>query len=315
MWYVNSRVTNADVNPEVGLVVNWGCHELNHWPVAEYKFLVRAFIDEYNPVVIPTQKEYDRWKADLEYVLTIEPSSYMAPAVSFDTASEQTIALITGHPHSKGDEFVEYISNNDVDYVLSRYNQPMSHYFSEVLEGRLVHFPWAVPKEFVAPREEIVHHSHPDIKIFGKAASHPMYETRRELRTSKFVDNIQNISNSRNKSKPLTDEEYYRWIRNFDAAIAAGSFQPQYQYTFAKYFEIPAAGCLLFAQYCEDLAALGFDDNNCVIFESIADFEEKAESYIHNSESFLEHRQNGAELIRQRHTISNRIETIDQLFS
>jgi spore maturation protein CgeB len=310
---INERVSNKGKNSNIALAINWGCHELNHWPVAEYKFFIEKFIDRYDPLIVPNQKTYDKFGNLANIIVTIEPSSYMSPELDYENSREQEILLITGHPHPKGESFERYISKNDIDYILSRYYDPMKMHFPDIPEEKIVHYPWAVPKEHIIDRDEISMKNQEKIAIFGKKSDHPMYEARNRLRGSQFVSNVRSIKSSKNDSKPLTDEEYYRWIREFDAAIAAGSFQPEYQYTLAKYFEIPAAGSLLFAQYCSDLGRLGFDEKNCVIFEDFDDFEGKADTYLENPGEYMERRKRGVELIRDRHTIEDRIDRISSL--
>lgn len=310
---INNSIDNRGRNRNVALALNWGCHQVNHWPVAEYNYLVTELIERHNPVILPTQSEYDRLKEHISDIITFEPDSYLAPKINYDNSKDHTIGLITGHPHDKDEQFGRYIADNNINHLLSRYYDPLLSYFPEIDESKITHFPWAVPDQYVIPEDEIRFHNHGHVTIFGKTSDHPMYETRGDCRNNRFVTDVRSIETSKNDSKPLSDKEYYHWIRNFDAVIAAGSFQPKYQYTFAKYFEIPAAGSLLFAQYCSDLERLGFDETNCVIFNSMDDFEHKAEQYLSTPEEYLKRRRNGAELIRDRHTISDRIETIEAI--
>jgi hypothetical protein len=60
-----------------------------------------------------------------------------------------------------------------------------------------------------------------------------------------------------------------QWLSDFDAVVAAGSDLPKYDLTTPKYFEIAAAGSLLFAQRTNDLKRLGFRHmKNCVVFDT-----------------------------------------------
>lgn len=310
---INSRVSNGNKNSDIALAINWGCHKLNHWPVAEYKFFVDTFIDLHDPVIIPNQRTYDKVKNDVKSILTIETDSYMSPDIDYDISINHNILLIAGHPHPKGEDFKNHIYEQNVDYILSRYYHPMKIHFPEIKDEKIVHYPWAVPEEYIISDDDITSHRQEKISIFGRTSESPMYKDREQLRDRPSVANVRSIGTSRNSSKPLSDEEYYRWIRNFDAVIAAGAFEPQYQYTFARYFEVPAAGSLLFAQYCEDLDRLGFDENNCVTFDSIDDFDSKAEAYLSDPVEYIDRRKQGAQLIRDRHTVRDRISTIEDL--
>lgn len=64
----------------------------------------------------------------------------------------------------------------------------------------------------------------------------------------------------RNRKTPVR-EDYLKMVSYFKAGVAACEYYPV-----AKYFEIPLAGCVLFAQKCEDFDRLGFvHGENCVV--------------------------------------------------
>lgn len=302
-------------NPStIALVVNWGFHYFDQWPVAEYPFLIKAIINRFDPLIIPCQRAYERNKHKLDTVIALEPDQWMAPRIEYDTSCDHEIGIITGHPHSKTEWFPEYIQSNEIDHIFSRYYHPFIHYFPELGSERLVHFPWSVPEEFVVDPEDIECYDQTDIHIFG-TYGHEMYTTREDIREYSFVNTSMRYETGHTVSKPLGYEDYYRWCRNFDAMIAAGSFEPKYQYTFAKYFEIPASGSLLFAQYCDDLDRLGFDDTNCMIFKSLDSFENMANNYLQEPSEYISIREKGAELIASRHTVSHRIEQLNSKLS
>jgi spore maturation protein CgeB len=70
---------------------------------------------------------------------------------------------------------------------------------------------------------------------------------------------------------------------------------------------------LLIGQYCEDLESLGFNSSNALIFNK-KDFFEKVNYYRNHSEEFIQIRENGRELIKTRHKLSDRINTIRKIF-
>jgi spore maturation protein CgeB len=126
---------------------------------------------------------------------------------------------------------------------------------------------------------------------------------------------IVDYNTSGHQNRVFSHSEYYQWLRKFDSMVAAGSLNPRWQYLFGKYFEIPAAGNLLFAQYSADLNKAGFTDENCVIFDSKDSFKSKVDAYVENPERYMSTRRRGAELIKQRHTVSDRLDKVDSLFS
>jgi len=76
---------------------------------------------------------------------------------------------------------------------------------------------------------------------------------------------------------------------------------------------VKGSGALLIGQDCPDLASLGFNDSNSVIFTEET-FETKARDCLKNPEKYLEIRKNGQELIRQRHLVSHRIDKLRELW-
>ena len=72
-------------------------------------------------------------------------------------------------------------------------------------------------------------------------------------------------------------DKYHLWLEKYCASIAATT----YCYT-AKYFEIPAAGCLTFMEVTDENFArsLGFKDNESAIFINEKNYEEKFEEYL-----------------------------------
>ena len=81
-----------------------------------------------------------------------------------------------------------------------------------------------------------------------------------------------------------------------------------YDYTLAKYFEIPACGALLFGQPTADLPALGFEDGVNFVAVTPADFPQKMEHYLLAAPAEASRiTQAGASLVHQRHTWPRRI--------
>jgi spore maturation protein CgeB len=167
--------------------------------------------------------------------------------------------------------------------------------------------PWSIPEQFIA-KEEITCNGN-EVAIFGGRAS-KAYDIRNWCRERACVTNYEN---SGVENKKMSDAEYFRWLGGFDAVVAAGSSLAKYDLVTPKYFEIAAAGALLFAQDCKDLEILGFDDTNCIRFTKES-FEEKVRKYQSCPEAYLEVRKRGRDLIRDRHTIGRKLERIKELF-
>jgi hypothetical protein len=146
------------------------------------------------------------------------------------------------------------------------------------------------------------------IAVFG-ASQGDAYELRNWCRTQPGVTSH---SESGVENKVRGSVGFFDWLGGFDAVIAAGSEDPVYRLTTPKYFEAAGAGCLLFAQATDDLDRLGFiDDVNCVVFTRDT-FQQQADAYRADplDQRWLRLRHAGRELIRQRHTQSQRLASL-----
>ena len=111
----------------------------------------------------------------------------------------------------------------------------------------------------------------------GRNGFHP-YVFRRWAAKQKHILYIPHFVEDR---RAPTREAYVAHLTQFRAAIAACEYYPV-----AKYFEIPLAGCVLFAQKCEDFERLGFKHGeNCVVVNKnnlnkiVSHFTENYEDY------------------------------------
>jgi hypothetical protein len=139
------------------------------------------------------------------------------------------------------------------------------------------------------------------------ATGHDAYSTRSWCKQHSFV---QDTSWSRGNPAAGVGKAFFDTIRKWDAAIAATSTKKPWRYMVAKYVEIPAAGALLFAQIGEDLPLLGFKDGvNCIVFTQ-QNFVDKARYYLAHPDRYLEIRKAGRDLVKERHTIRTRMETL-----
>jgi hypothetical protein len=287
-----------------GLLINWKFHEQNRWVCAQTPYFINAIIREFNPIIISSQIEYELHKRKLRNIISMEPG-WGVPKINYDKKQKHTIAVFVSDPHNKANWFCDYIDNNEIDFVFSYYYYPFLYHFPQFDRSKLIHMPWAIPDEFIIDPDSIINHNQNKIHIFGGSMS-DAYDTRNWCRKFPFVEDHQN---SGCENKIMSDEEYFRWGQQYDAIIAAGSLSEKYQLVTPKYFEIAAGGSLLFAQYCTDLALLGFDSTNCITFNR-NNFEQHALDYLKNQDGYNDIRRNGCVLIKNRHKISNRIEKI-----
>jgi phenylacetate-coenzyme A ligase PaaK-like adenylate-forming protein/2-polyprenyl-3-methyl-5-hydroxy-6-metoxy-1,4-benzoquinol methylase/glycosyltransferase involved in cell wall biosynthesis len=292
---------------KLGLVIDRQFHEKNRWCSATTFHLVEALKKRFECIYIQNQKDYENNVGDIDLLISMEPG-WAAPVLEFcrtQVLREQLSAIPSyifySDPHSnKWRE--DYFLANRLGYVLSFYWTPFRHHFTRIDTSQIVHFPWAIPDHWVDD-SPIVFQGQKKICCFGGQRSEA-YELRNWCRSFDFVESA---VNSGVENKVMSESEYIDWLRQRDAAIAAGSDSPKYKLTTPKYFEIAAAGSLLFAQKTDDLALLGIEHKrNSIIFER-SDFEQLAEEYLANPETYLQIRRAGRELICQRHLLSQRI--------
>lgn len=289
-----------------GLVINWGFHVQDRWVSSFGPYLVEAIIRTFDPIIIRSQLEYELHKRKLRYIFSMEPV-WSAPRLRYRKNHDHVICLFVSDPHNKTEWLQQYVTQQGVNHVLCPYQSPFFYHFPSFPEGRFVHFPWAVPDKCLSRGEITVRNK--DVIIFGGRES-SAYDMRNWCREQ---EGVINYDNSGCENKVMRHDEYYSWLTQFDAIIAAGSSDPKYDLVTPKYFEIASAGALLIGQRCKDLDLLGFDPSNSLIFTRET-FHESVLRYKEDPEHYLSVRENGRKLIRERHLISHRIQLVRGLF-
>ena len=296
----------VNISSEYGLVIDWKFHAEKRWVSNFPAYLVERYNQEFRPVIISNQFKYDLYKKRLKFILSMEPG-WAAPKISYDTRCNHKIAVMASDPHNKTEWFKDYVEDNEISYILSQYYSPFFYHFPNFPKERFIHFPWAVPDEFLSRKELSVQDDR--VYTFG-AQTGGAYDVRNWCREHDFVENL---PYSGVENKQLNVEQYYDWLTSCDAIIAAGSSDPAYDLVTPKYFEISAAGALLIGQQCDDLARLGFTEDEMLIF-NMEDFVEKVRNYRKYPEDYLIKREKGRQLVATKHLVSNRIDLLKQLF-
>jgi hypothetical protein len=304
--FIKQTIKNLINKSDFGLILDWEFHCKNKWASAYTPYLVNEIIRYFNPIIISNQSQYEIYKKKIRRILAFEPE-WAAPRITYDLKIDCLKAVMYSDPHHQSENRKKYFEDNKFDYVLSLYNSPFFYHFKNFPKQKFVHFPWAVPDQFINNTEITVRNS--EVAIYGGNDS-DAYDVRNWCREQSCVSNY---VYSGVENKILTDEKYYLWLRKFDAIVAAGSSQPIYNMVTPKYFEIASAGALLIGQYCEDLENLGFNETNSLIFCK-DDFIEKVEEFILHPETFLAKRENGISLIKLKHKLSDRIKTLENIY-
>lgn len=304
-YVLRTMVKNLRNSSDFALALDWGFHSKNRWVSAYAPFLVNELVRRFDPLIISSQLEYDLHKKRIRRLISFEPG-FASPRLSYDRRQECVKCVIYSDPHHQPEARRRYFDENGFDFVLSFYQAPFFQHFPGFPEEKFVHFPWAVPDRFIAAGE--IRARSNEVAIFGGKGG-DAYDVRNWCREQPFVTGFEY---SGVENKQLSDEGYYRWLAGFDAIVAAGSSRPDYNMVTPKYFEIAASGALLIGQYCEDLETLGFNDGNALIFTK-GDFVDQVQRYRRDPEAYLAIRQRGRELIRHRHKLSDRLESVRTL--
>ena len=289
-------------NIKIGLIINWRFHKNNKWVSALTPNLINEIIKTFNPLIISSKLKYLIYKSKLEYIISLEPG-WAAPIIKFDKSKKHKIFVFISDPHKKKDWLINYVTLNNIDYILSYYYHPFFFHFPDFPKEKVIHFPWAIPDELI--NNEVISVRNNKVIIFG-GKNNEAYDIRNWCRSQ---SGIISFNNSGVENKTFTNIEYFKWLRKYDAIVAAGSSDPKFDLVTPKYFEIASSGSLLFAQYCRDLELLGFNNTNCVIFNK-DNFNTLVSKYKSNPEGYIELRKNGINLIRSNHTISERIKLL-----
>ncbi len=296
----------------LGLVLDKRFHQEGRWVSALTPRLVEALLSRFDCRWIENQRDYEAQLGDLDALLSMEPG-WAAPRLDFSRtpALRAKLASIPSYimysdPHDNAWR-EDYFLDSGLGFVLAYFWSPTFYHFRRLPPARVIHFPWSIPDDWLSD-EPIRFRGQTRLLCFG-AAQHEAYTIRNWCRGFPFVVSA---PNSGVENKVVSDADYLGWLASHDAAIAAGSDDPRYRLTVPKYFEIAAAGSLLFAQETDDLARLGFEHlRNCIVFNR-ANFEALATDYLAHPADYLDIRAAGRELIRSRHRMSLRLDLLEQ---
>jgi hypothetical protein len=295
----------------VGLIVKPEFIEQDLFMSILTSYLLRGILERFDCRVISTQRELETRFDEVDVLLSLEPK-FAAPLLNWRGGflgwgrREPKFSYVMCSDSHMRKWRQGYFLRNRISFMLAQYHAPFRYNFRRIPEQRLVHFPWAVP-DAMFHDGPIVCRNQKTLCCFG-AAKGDAYNVRNWCKNFGFV---KSFAFSGVENKALSNDSYSQWLSGFDAVVAAGSNLPQFDLTTPKYFEIAAAGALLFAQRTNDLERLGFRHmENCVVFD-MDTFEAEAERYLRNPEDYLGIREAGCRLVRQRHSLSVRLDFLE----
>ena len=141
-------IKSSSKQSEFGLIIDWNFHKKNKWVCALTPYLVKAIINEFNPVIISNQLDYNLKKRKLKYIISMEPG-WAAPKLRYDPQQKHVIGIFISDPHNKTSWLESYINTNNINYVFSYYKEPFFYHFENFPKEKFIHTPWAIPDQFI----------------------------------------------------------------------------------------------------------------------------------------------------------------------
>ena len=135
----------------------------------------------------------------------------------------------------------------------------------------------------------------------------PCYLTRRWFYEQNYVSCVGH--GIYDKSLPI-GKDYGNYLTLHAGVIAAMDYYPV-----PKYFEIPMAGCVTFAQYHKEYEDLGFKDKENCVYITKENFADAARDFLWHKEDYQDIANAGRKLVLQKFTTDkfaqNVIQTIE----
>ncbi len=280
-----------------------------NWQVVSQCDLWYKFVEEHQPILCGSFLSYYLFARKAKYVVSLEPG-YNAPKFNFSKHHKKVIVLLSDS-HSKK-WFYNYSKKSNVTDVITPYKKTLEYtgYASFIKESFIHSFPWCISDDIVLQTSIVQDEGR--IMSFGNVAVEDAYDLRRWVFESGVLKSFDYAGSGNQKYK---GQDYYHWLRGFDATVVAMSTHKLYNYTVAKYFEVLSQGHLLFAFPTVDLKDHGFIDGvNCILV-SKENFKEKIDAYLQNPMDYIDIRNNGLQLIKTKHTVSHRLAQLASLLS
>jgi len=191
-----------------------------------------------------------------------------------------------------------------LDYVIcpfrDGYHQWLGEYMGSDADRMLLYFPLA-PAVSEIPLQNS---RKPEILANGSTADggKHIYDFRRWAFTQPSVTNIPHWISD--KSTP-SGQDYMKFLAGYKAALALHDYFPV-----PKYFEIPMAGCVTFAQHYPEYEDLGFKDYETCIYVTKDNFEAKMKNFLADPDAYQKIAEAGKDLMMNDYTADHFAEFI-----
>ncbi|ALO33658.1 hypothetical protein CMT41_02220 [Colwellia sp. MT41] len=290
------------------LVCSLDFYKNKRWQVVSQTELWHQFSNQENVIFCGSIISYYLYGKSFKNIVSLEPR-YNAPTISFSSNHNKVIVFVSDS-HTKG-WLPKCIKNSHVTDILTPYKKNLLDTgFTEGLEASSVHsFPWCVSNNII--NKNIITSTRNDVLGFGQTGS-KIYDLREwSFNTGELIS----FDYAGSGNKKYIGDDFFYWLRTFDACVVGVSSTPLYNCTVAKFFEIPSQGLLLFAFPSEDLSDFGFIDGENCIYINKYNFKSKIQNFKDFPLDYLEIRSKGLILIKDNHTVNCRVKYIQHLLN
>ena len=120
-------------------------------------------------------------------------------------------------------------------------------------------------------------------------------------------DGITHVPHWVHDNKTPSGQGYLDFINQYAGALALHDYFPV-----PKYFEMPLAGCVTFAQHYDEYEELGFRDFETCVYVNYDDFDKKVKDFLANPEDYQKIADAGRKLVEDNYTADHFAEFIYQ---
>jgi hypothetical protein len=237
----------------------------------------------------------------------------------YDLKAKNLCGFVGDHYNftDKNDIFIDkqnFFKRVSWDFIVSAY--PHTNPIVKKALGyqyKFIDLPWAI--------DPLVFHNLKlkrkfDIACMG-ALSESKYPFRRQMREWMLRESdLKFYKKSRVKGLDGSDHDGTAFNQALNTCRAAFTCSSSMHYTLMKYFEIPAAGTLLFAEKTDLYEAMGFEDGVHYVAVTPNDFREKITLYLSKNYNDVVEKivENGVDFIMKNHTWDLRIKVFLKSF-
>ncbi len=190
-------------------------------------------------------------------------------------------------------------SRRGVDYIVSPVKYAFYDYFAphmglDAVNRMLLHFPSA--PSFTPGDTPLITRRY---KVLANGATWGDRENNgyASRRWAYAQPDVTFVEHTIKKSETLKGTEYGDFLKQYAGALAlCGAFPV------VKYYEIPLAGCVCFAEYHQEYEELGFKDNETCVFITKNNFHYRVSEFVNKPESYQDIATAGMNLMKGNYT-------------